>query len=196
MCDMTPLYVWHDSFICVTWLVHLCDMTHSSVRRNVTHSNMWHDSFRCVTWLLYMCDMTRSYVWHDLFICATYRDSPVTQAQAFVHVECSQKVKARKMFAALWVMSHVWMSHVTRMHKSVSQVARTNESHHTFIWDMSHVWVRRDKYFKVLSPASRLSHMTWVMSQIQVSHVTHTHESCQTYEWVMLHMWVRRGHFF
>jgi len=31
----TP-YVWHDSFLHVTWLIHMCDMTHSYV---------WHDSF-------------------------------------------------------------------------------------------------------------------------------------------------------
>jgi len=29
MCDMTPSYVWHDSFICETWLLHMWDMTHS-----------------------------------------------------------------------------------------------------------------------------------------------------------------------
>ena len=56
MCDMTLLYVWHDSFICVTWLFYMCDMT---------LSNVWHDSFICVTWLFRMCDMTPSYVWHD-----------------------------------------------------------------------------------------------------------------------------------
>ena len=27
MCDMTHSYVWHDSFTCATWLLHLCDMT-------------------------------------------------------------------------------------------------------------------------------------------------------------------------
>jgi len=37
--------VWHDSFICVTWLIHMCDMTPSYV---------WHDSFICVTWLLHI----------------------------------------------------------------------------------------------------------------------------------------------
>jgi len=77
--DMTHSYVWHDSYlcdmtydcrwagwivsvpcaveqatyrrglICVTWLIHKCDMTHSFV---------WHDSFICVTWLIHMCDMT------------------------------------------------------------------------------------------------------------------------------------------
>ena len=39
--DMTHSYVWHDSFICVIWLLHMCDMTHSYV---------WHDSSTCVTW--------------------------------------------------------------------------------------------------------------------------------------------------
>ena len=57
---MTHSFVWHDSFICVTWLIHMCDMTHSYV---------WHDSFICVTWLIHMCDMTHSYVWHDSFTC-------------------------------------------------------------------------------------------------------------------------------
>jgi len=28
MCDMTHLYVWHDSFTCVTWLTDMCDPTH------------------------------------------------------------------------------------------------------------------------------------------------------------------------
>ena len=55
MCDMTNSYVWHDSFICVTWLIHMCDMPHSYV---------WHDSSICVTWLIHTCDMTHSYVWH------------------------------------------------------------------------------------------------------------------------------------
>jgi len=72
---VTHLYMWHDSFICVTWLIHMCDMTHSYVW-HVTHLYMWHDSFICVTWLIHMCDMwriptcdmTHSYAGHDSFI--------------------------------------------------------------------------------------------------------------------------------
>jgi len=49
-------HVWHDSFVCVTWLILMRDMPHSYV---------WPDSFICVTWLIHMCDMTHSYAWHD-----------------------------------------------------------------------------------------------------------------------------------
>jgi len=69
-----------------------------------------------------------------------------------------------------WVMSHIWMSHVTHM----------NESCHTYEWVMSHIWM------------SHVTHMNeschtyeWVMSYIWMSHVPHTNESCRTYEWVM-----------
>jgi len=57
-CDMSHSYVWHDSFICVTWFIHMCDMTHSYV---------WHDSFIRATWLIYKRDMIHSYMWNDLF---------------------------------------------------------------------------------------------------------------------------------
>ena len=57
----------HDTFICVTLLIYMCDMTHSYV---------WHDLFICATWLIHMwvswlihmCNMTPSYVRHDAFI--------------------------------------------------------------------------------------------------------------------------------
>ena len=63
MCDKTHSYVWHDSFICVTWLIHMCDTTYSYV---------WRDSFICMTWLIHMCDTTYSYVWRDSFIRVTW----------------------------------------------------------------------------------------------------------------------------
>jgi len=49
-CDMThpyvcqdSLYVWHDSFISVTWLIHMYDMTHPYVCHDSSY--VWHDSF-------------------------------------------------------------------------------------------------------------------------------------------------------
>jgi len=77
----------NDSFICVTWLIHMCDMTHSYVWHDSSNGCSWlyeNGSFTCVTWLIHMCDMTHpmdvvrcmgmthSYVWHDSFVCVTW----------------------------------------------------------------------------------------------------------------------------
>jgi len=45
--------LWACVPMCTTWLILVCDMTHSYV---------WHDSFLFVTWLFLKCDMTISYV--------------------------------------------------------------------------------------------------------------------------------------
>jgi len=63
MCDMPHSYVWHASFICVTWLIYVCDMPHSYV---------WHAPFICVMLLTHMRDGTQSHVWHDSFMCETW----------------------------------------------------------------------------------------------------------------------------
>ena len=69
--DMTHSYVWHDSlgvwhdlFTYLTWLIHMCDMTHSHMY-DKTQSYVWHDSFTYVTWLIHIRDVTHSQMWHD-----------------------------------------------------------------------------------------------------------------------------------
>ena len=102
------LYVWHDSFACVTWpirsrdmpypyvwyesyvrqdsfarvacLVHMCDMTYSHVW--LTHSHVWHDSSLCVTWLVFTCDITSSYMRLFSFIC----DMPQSYATWLIYI--------------------------------------------------------------------------------------------------------------
>jgi len=81
MCDMTHSYVCHDSFVCVPWLIHKCDMTRLDSCDNKSHICLSH--------------MNGS--------CHTYE----------------------------WVMSHIWMSHVTHMY----------ESRHTYVWVTSHIWM-------------------------------------------------------
>jgi len=88
MCNMTHLYVWHDSFICVAWLIHMCYLTHSYVRDHSFILSLVY-SFVCALCLirigfsvgacilnfvisLHTWNMTHSYVWRDTFICVTW----------------------------------------------------------------------------------------------------------------------------
>jgi len=41
VCVIGAAYLWRDSFICVTWLIHMCNMTHSYVCVRLIHT--WHD---------------------------------------------------------------------------------------------------------------------------------------------------------
>jgi len=79
ICDMTYSYLpttvgclIHGSFIYVTWLVHMCDMTHSWLTRtcDMTHS-----------WRILMCDMTDSYLWHDSPMTHVYVETPQVPMQ-------------------------------------------------------------------------------------------------------------------
>ena len=62
---VTYSYVWRDSWVHVTWLMHVCDMT------DITQSYVWHFSF--VSWLVHECDMTHPYLWYDSFMYVTRR---------------------------------------------------------------------------------------------------------------------------
>ena len=92
-----------------------------------------------------------------------------------------------------WVMSHIWMSHVTHINE-LSHVSHMNESCHTHEWltshyegGMSHIWMRH------LSHMNESCHMyEWLMSHIWMSHVTHMHGSFHTYDWIISH--VRMSH--
>ena len=64
MCDMTHLYVRHDSFICATCLIFymasfMCD---SPIGAGILHVSVRHDSSTCVTWMLQRGDMAHSCV--------------------------------------------------------------------------------------------------------------------------------------
>jgi len=71
-------WLWRDSFMRMTWLIHMCDTTRSYVGHvscvraaclirayGMAHSYEWHDLFICVTWLMHVCDMTPVHAWHD-----------------------------------------------------------------------------------------------------------------------------------
>jgi len=87
--SLAGVCVWHDSVIRATWLIRMCDMTHLYVwhdsLRCATKSNtlyvtvksrfflaVWRDSVICVSWLIGMCAVTQWYVCHDSFMCVAW----------------------------------------------------------------------------------------------------------------------------
>ena len=67
-------YVWHDPFVCPSYLWHdsineSC-LTYEWVMSHIANEWDIRMSFVCVTWLHHMCDVTHSCVWHDAPICS------------------------------------------------------------------------------------------------------------------------------
>ena len=101
-----------------------------------------------------------------------------------------------------WVMSHLWMSHVTHMDESChTHTCQTDDQMFvsTTEWVMSHTnkschtcKCQRDKLDACgIDPMSHVTHMNeschtyeWDMSHTWMSHVTHMNESRDTYEWI------------
>jgi len=153
MCDMTHLYVWHDSFTCEIWLIHVCDMTHSYV---------WYDSFTHhashsnLTWLIHMCDMTHSYTWHDTFTCETWL---IHTFYIFHTCELSH-----------WTVLHdsvicmTWLIHTCGMTHSYMA--------HSYGWHFSYVW------------NDSLNCMTWLSDVFDMTHWTVWHDSVMYLIWL------------
>ena len=138
MCDMTHSYVWHDLFICTTWLIHMWVLTHPHVR---------HDSFVCATWRIYI-DMTHWYVRHDAFIShpapphATY-----TQYQPFIFA--IGLIHTFSFISATW---RIQMCDVTRLYvrcdSLISEIQRLSMQYTPGIepsYDTTHSFVRHDR---------------------------------------------------
>ena len=114
MCDATTSYIWHDSFICETWLS--C-VTHTCVPQTyVKHMNVSYHTHECVTshlWMRHVTHMNASrhtYEWVTSHLWLRH----VTPMTASHHAyEC--------------VISHVWMSHVPHMDEYVRRRERERE---------------------------------------------------------------------
>ena len=152
MYAMPHSYVWHDKYIWVTWLIHMCGTTHSYVR---------HDSSICVTRLIHMCDMNHSYVWHD----STPEKSPQEYVLWLLHScdmthwplifvtwmihTCAGDVKCELPHSYVWHCV-IWHIHI-QMHSGGSTI-RMCDMIHWYVWHDSFIPVTCDtpSYFYTL----------------------------------------------
>ena len=157
---------------------------HRLAMSHVTHMN---ESCHMCEWV--MPHIRMSHVTHMNESCTTYewvlsragwQQTQEIQRQDSV-IQCPLTLSEKR---SEWVMSHIWMSHVT----SVSESCHTYEWVIRFSHSMSFdtlkkkVWVR---HVTCVNGSCHVSH-TWV------SHVTYVNESCHTCEWVMSHIWMSR----
>jgi len=94
ICEMTHLYVCHDSFIYAPWLIHVCAMTHSYV---------CHDTLQCINTSAHRCTFPPSQMCHDSFICVLW----LREIMLFIR----KKPKGSSIMISISNRSCIWMSH-------------------------------------------------------------------------------------
>jgi len=174
--------VWHDSFICVpglfawaaascvTWLIHMCPMTHSYMCA-LTHSDVCHESIICVPWLIHICamthhtnshfvrDMTHSCVTHGCIVCVTWllhvKEESFVCVTGLTHICAkthSQSKGATERTAASCVM---WLIHVCGVtypyvwHDLFARTAASCVTWLTHMYDITHLYVCHDAFICV-----------------------------------------------
>jgi len=161
------IYMWHYSFSCVMWRIHICDMIHSCVR---------HDTSICLTWLIHMCDRTHPYIWGIKIIC-DMTHSYVTQLIHSWH----------DAFICVTWRIHIWhVAFVCDMtHSYVTR--RIHMWHDSFICDMTHSYVTWLNYMWHDSFTRNISrsHVTCIC--VYVTWLTHMWHDSITCDMTHLH---------
>jgi len=195
--DMTHPHVWHDSSTCVTysfiratWLIYMCDMIHSYVRRDssicaaclihvcdMTHSYVWHDSFIRMSWFIHMIGVTHSYVWREtwpIHKCKKRHDSS-TCVTGLIHM-CAKThsyVRHDSCICSIWLT--VWLTVISMTHAI------------EWVMLMIHVYVRYDSQSQSYRARGRIHRRdmsysyvwreTWLIRMCDMTHPHVWHDS-------------------
>jgi len=173
LCDVTPSYVWHapyvwhDSFLGVTWLISATEHGEPHPRSRTWWVRV--DSFICVTWLIHMCDMTHTC---DM----TRRDiSPLAnQVSSWGLIIC-----------VTWLLHMCGMPHICDMTHSCVSNNLNQPEHGGPHLRLGTRWVRWEhacdithSYMFIHICDITHSYMWHASCVWQIPHVWHTHEAC------------------
>jgi len=144
ICDMSRAYMWHDTFMYVKSLVHIC------VRRH--DSSIWHDSsiYVCTRWHLLHMSNTHSNVWHVSFIHVTSRNIP----------DMSHSL----MCAATWFMYVTWLIHLSVHQVTFAPNANDSLIYVTYLVHTCNVTHRTcDTSHAYICAATWFMYVTWLI---------------------------------
>ena len=159
----------------VTWLIHMCDLTHSHSCIDARMAQSWNQ-----IQTLKECLCCHIYCAH----CCSPMFGTVTVSRAVSNRESrypDTQTHVTHMYGSrqrhVWVMSHTCVRHVTHM----------NESWHSYEWVMGHTRMAHEWMNHSLRMYESCHKHVRVMSHTWMSHVTHMYESCHTHVWVTSH---------
>ena len=153
--------MWHDTFICVTWYIHICYFRSTLVGI-------------CVTWLIQTCDVTHSYIQTLLKIGMLTCDMAHSyfSPNTFIYTVSSQRWLYGSACSTLVYVFLMWRidwcdkieSHVEDEYDFIDVLAvHTNESRHTIKWVTSHTWSSHVTYMNETRPIHECTGFTYIM---------------------------------
>ena len=202
---MTPSYVWHDSFVCVTWRIYECDTTYlyASMKERLSwliHSNtvcktLQHTATHCNILQHTATHCNRDC--HDWFTLTQYNTTSA-HSNTYVHNSHQERlswiIRCNTLQRSCNTMQHIYIQHTG----AEEQIVMTHLLQHTAT-QLQHS-CNTNVYYKQATchdsfiathcntAATHCNTSEWVMSHIWMGHVIHMNESCHTFEWVMLHI--------
>jgi len=141
--ECTPCRRENNSFVCLTWLIYMCDTTHACVW--MTHSWVWHYSLGVHG----IDEMTRIHIYHSKSVTRLIHMCDLTHWAHILPTDIRFRAKLQ-LVCTQWVMSHsstpchIWISHITlstNSHLASHLVAISVHSirHGKYEWVMAHM---------------------------------------------------------
>jgi len=126
-----------DTFMCKTWLIHMCDM------------HVWHDSFICVTWLMYMCQISHPYTLYHRRCC--HRQCPLERYLTRLIHMCAMTRNFMCDMTHSDVSCDPFICIVPEaMVSQTFSVRETPDKTHSYVWHDAYLYVSHDSFICVM----------------------------------------------